>query len=266
MVGLQADLSLSRRVQLAVSAHIRHSHTRYDQLLKETSWENARKAVESLCLDTLVKWRGDEETGRDQLDEVLREIVVIDDSDEEDNESEEESESENEEEEEKNSDITADGAAEVNLDATNATSTLPQKLPQSTQPSKAQINSNPLSTHPINPLNKTPGVASRTRSKTKPKKTKKSRRRNKSYQAAWQDALKRRLERHSAPKTPLEPPSRNIVREVDESRRLMQNRTPVEHTSLDLYTAPYDNVYQAIYAIEGSRGADRPVKVSPVFH
>ncbi|KIH95250.1 hypothetical protein SPBR_09256 [Sporothrix brasiliensis 5110] len=38
------------------------------------------KAVEGLCLDVLVKWRGDEETGRDQLDEILREVIVISDS------------------------------------------------------------------------------------------------------------------------------------------------------------------------------------------
>ena len=76
-------MPLSRRVQLAVLAHIRHNHTRYDELLKETSWQNARKVVEALCLDILVKWRGDEETGRDQLDEILREVVVISDSDSE---------------------------------------------------------------------------------------------------------------------------------------------------------------------------------------
>lgn len=68
---------------MAVLAHIRHTHTRYDTLLKETSWQNARKVVEALCLDILVKWRGDEETGRDQLDEILREVVVISDSDSE---------------------------------------------------------------------------------------------------------------------------------------------------------------------------------------
>lgn len=39
--------------------------------------------MEILCLDTLVKWRGDEETGRDQLDEILREVVVISDSEDE---------------------------------------------------------------------------------------------------------------------------------------------------------------------------------------
>ncbi|KAJ2965333.1 hypothetical protein NQ176_g10668 [Zarea fungicola] len=82
-------MSLARRVQLAVLAHIRHVHTRYDQLLKETTWQNARKVVEQLCLDTLVQWRGDEETGRDQLDEILREVVVISDS--ETGESEDES-------------------------------------------------------------------------------------------------------------------------------------------------------------------------------
>ncbi|KAF4123761.1 Uncharacterized conserved protein (DUF2293) [Geosmithia morbida] len=80
-VGLCTDITLSRRAQLAVLAHIRHTHTRYDHLLKETTWQNARKVVESLCLDILVKWRGDEETGRDQLDEILREVVVISDSD-----------------------------------------------------------------------------------------------------------------------------------------------------------------------------------------
>ncbi|EJT76871.1 hypothetical protein GGTG_06785 [Gaeumannomyces tritici R3-111a-1] len=83
-VGLAANITLSRRVQLAVLAHIRHTHTRYDQLIREVGWSNARKAVESVCLDFLVKWRGDEETGRDQLDEILREIIVISDSEDSD--------------------------------------------------------------------------------------------------------------------------------------------------------------------------------------
>ncbi len=79
-VGLSKDITLARRVQLAVLAHIRHTHTPYDRLLKEVAWESARKLVEPICLDTLVQWRGDEETGRDQLDEILREVVVISDS------------------------------------------------------------------------------------------------------------------------------------------------------------------------------------------
>lgn len=74
------DLTLARRVQLAALAYIRHTKTRYDALLKETDWANARKAVEKPCLDIIVKWRGDEETGRDQLDEILREVIEISDS------------------------------------------------------------------------------------------------------------------------------------------------------------------------------------------
>lgn len=73
-------------MQLAVLAHIRHTHTRYDKLRKETTWGNARRVVEALCLDILVKWRGDEETGRDQLDEILREVVVISDSEDSEDE------------------------------------------------------------------------------------------------------------------------------------------------------------------------------------
>lgn len=61
-------------------AHIRHRHTRYDALLKETTWQHARKTVEAVCLDMIVKWRGDEENGRDTLDSILREVVVISDS------------------------------------------------------------------------------------------------------------------------------------------------------------------------------------------
>ncbi|KAK3344016.1 hypothetical protein B0T25DRAFT_462838 [Lasiosphaeria hispida] len=95
-VGLAADQPLSRRVQLAVLAHIRHTHTRYDQLLRETTYANARKAVEPLCLDILVKWRGDEETGRDQLDEILCEVVVISDSESDDDDDDEDEDEEGE--------------------------------------------------------------------------------------------------------------------------------------------------------------------------
>ncbi|KAJ2974534.1 hypothetical protein NUW58_g8629 [Xylaria curta] len=86
-VGMAKDITLARRVQLAALAHIRHNHTRYDELLRESDWANARKAVEKPCLDIIVKWRGDEETGRDQLDEILREVIEISDTE---NESEDE--------------------------------------------------------------------------------------------------------------------------------------------------------------------------------
>ena len=93
-VGLSKNMTLARRVQLATLAHIRHNHTRYDDLLRETSWINARKVVERLCLDFIVKWRGDEETGRDQLDEILREVVVISDSEGSNSDSDSDSDSE----------------------------------------------------------------------------------------------------------------------------------------------------------------------------
>ncbi|ROW03762.1 hypothetical protein VMCG_05490 [Cytospora schulzeri] len=92
VVGMVQSLPLSRRVQLAVLAHIRHNHTRYDRLLKEADYTTARKVVEKHCLDILVRWRGDEETGRDQFDEILREVVVLsDDSDESSSDEDEES-------------------------------------------------------------------------------------------------------------------------------------------------------------------------------
>ncbi|TWU74070.1 hypothetical protein ED733_004011 [Metarhizium rileyi] len=114
-VGFSSDIPLARRVQLAVLAHIRHSHTRYDELLKEAGWQAARKAVETLCLDILVKWRGDEETGRDQLDEILREVVVISDS--EDDSSDEETMD--------NSSTDDSGSASSVLISTQLTATFP---------------------------------------------------------------------------------------------------------------------------------------------
>jgi len=248
-----------------VIAHIRHTHTRYDLLLRETSWENARRTVESLCLDILVKWRGDEETGRDQLDEVLREIVVIDDSGDEDEDGSEEG-SESEVEEEDSSDGVAIGLAEVNLEQTDAPAILPQKLlaeSQPTQPAQAHTDSNPQATTQVDSSSQNQGIASRTRSKAKlnhRQKAKKSRR-NKRYQA-WQDALKRRTERPSAPKTPFEQPSRTNVRGLDESPRLILNRTPVGQGNSELYTAPFNDDYQTIYAIDNSRGPSRPKNVS----
>ncbi|PHH74741.1 hypothetical protein CDD80_2864 [Ophiocordyceps camponoti-rufipedis] len=88
-VGLIDDMSLSRRIQLAVLAHIRHTYTTYDELLRDMPWSSARRVIQPACLDVIVKWRGDEENGRDELDEILREVVIISDS--EDDESDEES-------------------------------------------------------------------------------------------------------------------------------------------------------------------------------
>lgn len=114
-VGLAPNLPLSKRVQLAVLAHIRHTHTRYDLLLREAEWLDARKVVEPICLDVLVKWRGDEETGRDQMEEILREVVVITDSEESDENSDEDSDEEEEDSSDEEGEITTASSASVSL-------------------------------------------------------------------------------------------------------------------------------------------------------
>ncbi|RDL39028.1 uncharacterized protein BP5553_03368 [Venustampulla echinocandica] len=180
-VGLQTDLPLSRRVQLAVLAHIRHTHTRYDKLLRETTWVNARKVVEQVCLDVLVKWRGDEETGRDQMDEILREIVIITDSEEEDDSSSEEDSSE------EDGEVTSISSAEAS----------PAPVSRNQQRAARPENhaGEVLGRKPINGNGVDSGaVSSRTRAKVNPKirQERRAQRGFKRYQAAWDDALHRR--------------------------------------------------------------------------
>ncbi len=174
-VGLQANIPLSRRVQLAVLAHIRHTHTRYDKLLRETTWMNARKAVEPVCLDVLVKWRGDEETGRDQMDEIIREVVIITDSEEEDDTSDDDDDSSEEEGE-----VTSDSSTEPPISRPQ------QHLPEQIQRTR--------------PLIVTPGITEdedvedpiSSRTRARPQKDKKAQRGFKRYQAAWNEAVHRR--------------------------------------------------------------------------
>ncbi len=265
-------------------AHIRHTHTRYDLLLRETSWENARRTVEGLCLDILVKWRGDEETGRDQLDEVLREIVVIDDSD-----------SEEEEEDDEDSGSEEEGssgeATEVSPETTNLgvppSQQKPPSRPASIQPSTTQHNKMQKTAHAINiptqkpaitnsvvPAAQNPGIASRTRSKTNPKKsTRKANRRekralthNKRLQA-WKDALSRQAERPPGPRTPLEQIRRVDAQQVNVSPYVMPNNTSAGPSTSGVYTAPHNPEYQSIYALDDRPRPRRPqevCKASPV--
>ena len=81
-----ADLPLTRRATLAVVAHIRHTYTDYDQLLRVGSWEQARNAVEHMTLDKLVEWRADKDDNTDTMSDILREVIVIDDDDDNDDE------------------------------------------------------------------------------------------------------------------------------------------------------------------------------------
>ena len=81
-VGNAADLDLSRRVQLAVIARIRHKYTDYDRLLRAFEWREARTMTEPVCLVKLIEWRGEHEDNEDgELEEVVRETIVIDDDD-----------------------------------------------------------------------------------------------------------------------------------------------------------------------------------------
>ncbi|KXT13616.1 hypothetical protein AC579_9763 [Pseudocercospora musae] len=81
-VGTNSTIELPRRVQLATIARIRHTYTDYDRLLRAFEWKEARQLVEPTCLKKLIEWRGehDEETDN-ELEEIVRETIVIDDDD-----------------------------------------------------------------------------------------------------------------------------------------------------------------------------------------
>ncbi|KAI9884654.1 MAG: hypothetical protein M1823_003574 [Watsoniomyces obsoletus] len=86
-VGTADSLPLARRVQLAVVAHIRHVHTDYDRLLRQVSYDEARRQVQEACLRKLMEWRGDDEddkAGPTDLEDIMREVIVISDSEDDD--------------------------------------------------------------------------------------------------------------------------------------------------------------------------------------
>jgi hypothetical protein len=56
-VGRTSSIPLSRKVLLAVIAHVRHTHTEYDMLLKSgKSRENARKGTRKSIERVMQKW------------------------------------------------------------------------------------------------------------------------------------------------------------------------------------------------------------------
>ncbi|KAK5160171.1 hypothetical protein LTS14_002278 [Recurvomyces mirabilis] len=84
-VGLNSQLDLPRRVQLATIARIRHEYTDYDRLLRAFTWFEARAIVEPDCLRKLIEWRGEtEKEDDDQFEEIVRETIIIDDDDDDD--------------------------------------------------------------------------------------------------------------------------------------------------------------------------------------
>lgn len=80
-MGTAVGMSLARRAQLAVVAHIRHTYTNYDYLLKavNVNWNDARRLVENNTLDRLVSWRGDGNEDTNAMQDIIREVIVISD-------------------------------------------------------------------------------------------------------------------------------------------------------------------------------------------
>jgi hypothetical protein len=74
---------MARRVQLAVGAYVRHQYTDYDNLLKSgVPWLEARRRAEPVSYAKLLEWR--DEANNQELEEIFREIIVLDDDEEED--------------------------------------------------------------------------------------------------------------------------------------------------------------------------------------
>lgn len=80
-VGNAKELSLARRVQLAVVAHIRHTYTDYDKMLKTGSWTEARQKVEHVSLAKLKEWRDETGEQSNEIEDTFREVIVLDDDD-----------------------------------------------------------------------------------------------------------------------------------------------------------------------------------------
>lgn len=81
-VGNAKELSLARKVQLAVVAHIRHMYTDYDKILKAGSWTEARQKVEHVSLAKLKEWRDEAGDPSNEIEDTFREVIVLDDDEE----------------------------------------------------------------------------------------------------------------------------------------------------------------------------------------
>ena len=62
-------------------AHIRHKYTHYDFLLHTIGYMDARRTVEEPCLQQILKWRGEDSTLDDEVEEIFREVIILDDED-----------------------------------------------------------------------------------------------------------------------------------------------------------------------------------------
>lgn len=74
---------MARRVQLAVVAHIRHTYTDYDRMLKTGTWMEARQKVEHVSLAKLKEWRDETGEQSNEIEDTFREVIVLDDEEDE---------------------------------------------------------------------------------------------------------------------------------------------------------------------------------------
>ncbi|KAI7788845.1 hypothetical protein LA080_008737 [Diaporthe eres] len=151
----------------------------FKKLLREAGYPTARKVVEQHCLDFLVKWRGDEETGRDQFDEILREVIVLSDDSDEDSEDDESSD-------EDFVRITTAPDSQLNRADYSRAGNSPHGLRYATLsgPSKAFSHRHPVSS----------AAEGRSSQRTKPHRSKKTNRGFKRYEAVakrWEEAVNR---------------------------------------------------------------------------
>ncbi len=86
-VGNNMTLSLSRRIQLATGARIRHTYTDYDRLLRAFgTWQEVRAIVEPDCLEKIKEWRGEnDEEEKEENEWIWHDIIVIEDEEDEAN-------------------------------------------------------------------------------------------------------------------------------------------------------------------------------------
>ncbi|KAF1985081.1 hypothetical protein K402DRAFT_395134 [Aulographum hederae CBS 113979] len=86
----ESDLPLTRKVQLAVGAHIRHELTAYDSLLEaKVPWLEARRLCEPGCVAVMRKWRNEDGADAQETEEVYREVIDLVDDDDYDDDDEE---------------------------------------------------------------------------------------------------------------------------------------------------------------------------------
>ncbi|KAK4987376.1 hypothetical protein LTR66_007621 [Elasticomyces elasticus] len=88
-VGTCEEISLPRRVQLATIAHIRHKYTDYDNLLKQKDYTEARRLVQRGCIDKIFLWRGECDDEPEEIEELFREVIVLDDDNDDDDDDDE---------------------------------------------------------------------------------------------------------------------------------------------------------------------------------